>query len=401
MPCRPPRLLVRALAGAVLALLLPLPVASVAAGISILPPGGGAPRTIELSDLAGRDDVHDARFALRAADGAMRSVHVAAGFTLGTLLDAAGIPHDAFTHVELPRGDGTSVLVLADQLAGGLGDGPPVVWADAEGTHVLRPLAGPRDVNADDLVTPAGGVVVLLRTGDPVGVRIDASALRVRVGEAVGLTAVLVAGERPAAGFTWYFDDGAAGADGTQVSHRFTRAGTYNVLVNVVEDGRQLDAYDVATVQVRASRRERRPHARRPRERRDRPAHEPAAGGPAAGGPGGSGHGSVATPRRSAAAGSARTSPRRRRPEPAPRPVGDHVEGTLLGSASATPPAAAAAAAAALGKPDGTSSDSPLRVPMLVWDLIGIAAILALGWALEARYVSPFWRADPEPPNMS
>jgi hypothetical protein len=81
------------------------------------------------------------------------------------------------------------------------------------------------------------------------------------------------------------------------------------------------------------------------------------------------------------------------RHQPVPRssrqPQGTLVSGTLLASASATP---LPAAASARGGQDGTPTDSPLRIPAIAWVAAGLAAILALGWALEARHTPPFWQ---------
>ncbi len=391
--------------------------------MTIQPAGGGDGNPLVLADLAAKLDVHDAAYELRSADGAVQPVTVAAGITLGALLREAGVDLDDFTYLEIPRADGTSVLVLRDQVLAEDAAVQPVVWEDADGLHFLRPPSGEDDVNAEDLVTPVdGALVVRPLTGDPLGVRIDVSRARVRPREVVAFAAVLVAGARPGVEFEWYFDDGAAGTSGANVTHRFTRPGTYNVLVNVSEGGRQLDVYDVATVVVAAPRRER-GHPRR---------GSGGGGGGTAGGDGsgdgsgtgaggngsgagsgtgagaggdGSGDGSGAgASGNGAGSGSpagapppprhrepARRRPARRAPTPKPpaATTADTVTGTLLASTDASPLAALAS-----HRTTGARAEPkrPLQIPMGVWVAAGVALLVVAGWVVESRTTLPFWQ---------
>ncbi len=205
------------------------------ASVTIVPSDGRAARTLALADLAAQQDVRDAVYTLRAADGATSPLPVAAGISLEALLRAAGLDEDAFTYVEVTRPDGSSAFVLRDQLAVGQG-GPPVVWADDQGVHFLRSSTGDDDPNAaDHVVLPAGTALsVALRTGDPIVPRISASALRARPNEAIDFSATLVAGALgPGMTFEWYFDDSRS-ASGASVTHRFRRAGRYTGLLNIM-----------------------------------------------------------------------------------------------------------------------------------------------------------------------
>ena len=386
------------------------------AGVTIAPSDGGAARPLALADLADRFDVHGGIYTLRAADGATSSVTVPDGISLTALLAAAGLDADPYTYVEIPRPDGTSTLLLADDL-GGTDEGPPVVWADDAGVHFLRPSEGEQDVNGGDLLTLPGGALALqLRTGEPLKPRIAASALRARPGQRIDFGASLATGTLgPGMDYQWYFD-GSGTVLGANASHRFPRPGTYLVLLNVVRGGGEaIGLPDTVHVRIVRPRRDAPDDARRSGE---------AQGGDgvgAGGGPGGSGDGvgsgaggdapaDGAAPSTGAAPSfepappsspapvpsavvppsPAGRSPRPSRDTPA-RPRGDLVSGTLLASASA-------AVAPASGGPvartaiHGAAADGPLDIPVGAWVAFGLALLLAVGWALESRHTLPFWQ---------
>ncbi|HEX5145768.1 MAG TPA: hypothetical protein VFV85_02000, partial [Conexibacter sp.] len=191
------------------------------ASVTIAPSDGGAPRTLALAALASRFDVHGVTYALRAADGGTSRVTVADGISLGALLDSAGLADDPFAYAQVARGDGSSAFVLAENVNAGA-DGPPVVWADAQGVHFLRPSAGGDDANAADEVTAAGGPLALtLRRGQPLVPRISASKLRARPREPIDFSASLAGGAALAPGleFQWYFGAGRYASDAS-LSHR-------------------------------------------------------------------------------------------------------------------------------------------------------------------------------------
>ncbi len=385
-----------------------------AAQLTVTPADGGpAGQPLALTGLAGREDVHDAHYVVRSADGGTGEVVVPAGFSLELLLREVGVDLDGFTYLEVPRVDGTSVLVLREQV---VGDGdeelPPVVWVDEQGVHFVRPLDGEDDVNADDVVAPADGTIaVQLKTGQPFAVRIDASARRVRARQPIRFNVVLVAGERtPDMSFQWYFADGSGSADGERVTHRFAHPGTYLVQVNVVKSGRTLDAHDIQVVRVRVA------------VRHD--VHGGGAGGGGSGedgtgdgagsdgsgdgdGTGGSGTGAASGGNGTGGSGagsgtttgggsspSHRSHPPRETKPPATStfsaPRGELVSGTLLASADAVPLPTGASGPS--GRTRGATEDQPLRIPVGVWIGFGLAVLLALGWTLESRHIPPFWQ---------
>ena len=375
------------------------------AAVTIAPSDGGAARTVGLADLADRFDVHDATYTLREADGTTTTLTVADGISLTALLAVAGLDADAFTYVEVPGADGSGAILLRDDL-GGTDEGPPVVWADEQGVHFLRPSRGDGDVNDGDLVTlPDGPIAISLRTGDPLVPRISVSTLRARPRERIGFGATLAVGRlAPGMDFEWYFD-GTGTASGANVSHRFPSPGSYLVLLYVVR-GSGETVSSTETVRVRVVR----SHERRSSggahgsgERQDAGSGDGGTGGD--GSSGGSGGGGLGTSGSDApapayvpppAASPALSLP----PAPAPargqaparrRPRGDLVSGTLIASASAaaTPAGGTQVARAAV---HGAASDGPLHLPIGVWVGAGLALLLALGWVLESRHTLPFWQ---------
>jgi hypothetical protein len=380
--------------------------ASPGGSVTIAPSDGGAARTLALADLADRFDVHGATYTLRAEDGSTSTLPVADGISVTALLAAAGLDADAFTYLEIAAADGSSAILLRDDL-GGTDEGPPVVWVDEQGVHFLRPSRGDGDVNAGDFVTlPDGPVAISLATGDPLVPRIAVSKLRARPRERIEFGATLAAGRlSPGMEFEWYFD-GTGIARGANVSHRFPRSHTYLVLLYVVRGSGETVS---STEKVRV-------HVVRPHERRSDGAHgsgDPRDSGSGDGGPGTSGGGSTRGSGGSGldTSGSSAPAPSyvpppapaptfssppalvpARRHAPAPRrPRGDLVSGTLIASASAvaTPVGGTQAGRTAV---HSAASDGPLHVPIGVWVGAGLALLLALGWVLESRHTLPFWQ---------
>lgn len=373
------------------------------AGVTITPSDGGAARTLDLTALTDRFDVHGVSYTLREADGTTTTTTVADGISLTALLAAAGLDADAFTYIEIPHADDSSTFVLRDDLGGG-DEGPPVVWADADGVHLLRPSSGAGDANAADLVTLAGGpIAISLKTGDPLVPRAQVAPLRARPHERIDFSASLAAGRlSPGMDYEWYFD-GTGTARGANVSHRFPKPATYLVLLYVVRGSGETVGY---TEKVRV-------HIVRPHEPPSRDAQrsgEPQGGdgsggggsGAGSGGSGGSGSGTsgadATTPAYVAPASPPAASPPptpvpapRHAPRPTRRPQRGLVSGTLIASASAaaTPAGGTQAARAAVHR---AASDGPLHVPIGVWVGVGLALLLALGWVLESRHTLPFWQ---------
>ncbi|MGN6188104.1 MAG: PKD domain-containing protein [Conexibacter sp.] len=372
--------------------------APVADMVTIAPSSGGAPRTVTLGDLAGRFDVHGVTYTVRAADGATSTVTVTDGISLNALLAAVALDGDAFDYISLAKADGSSAIVMRDDL-GGTDEGPPVVWGDDQGLHFLRPSGGDGDANGADLVTLADGapLALALKRGSPLVPRIAISTLRARPGERVRFSASLSGGASlgPGLAYSWYFD-GFGSARGAHVSRRFPPGGPYLVLLNVVRgDGTSVGPSD--TVSIRVVRRGKRPpdEARRAAASQGGARDGGAGSGTGAGYGGAAGAGASAPSPSTGALSAAAPRPTPAHSDvPAPRrtPPGKLVSGTLLASAgAAAAPIGARPAAVAAAR--GAAAKGPLHVPVGVWVAIGLVVLLALGWALESRHTLPFWQS--------
>ena len=221
-----------------------------AAQVTVVSPGG-APKTLSLEALAGSEDVAGS-YVLRS--GAGESSQVVSGFSLATLLDAAGADPFGFSYLEVQRPSGGAVLLSNDQALDGEGfaDGPPAVYATATGTAFLRPSSGSGDLNASDSFEAPQGVTITLRKGSPLRVEVEASVLKTRPGKPVEFTAEAEGAEAGEAfTFSWDFDDGGS-ALGPSASHEFSRRGSYDVLVGVTTPGDDTGTSEVVTIQVGA-----------------------------------------------------------------------------------------------------------------------------------------------------
>jgi hypothetical protein len=156
------------------------------------------------------------------------------------------------------------------------------------------------------------------------------------------------------------------------------------VLVNVVENGRELNVYGIVLVKVVAP-----PRPRHEPDDDEQERESPTTTPTPTGSTGGTGVGGVGT---GSTTGTSTPRPVQRPPSRrAPRslvPAGEEVSGTLLASTTETPFVPAGGVARA------TSRSWVLRLPTGVWVTFGVLALLAVGWASESRHTLPFWRAD-------
>jgi opacity protein-like surface antigen len=351
----------------------------------------GTEHVVDLAQLA--PDVRDATYELRAEHAPPSPIAVPAGFSLRRLLRAAGVPFDdGFDFVEVPSGEELALVMRDEALVREI---PPVVWEDADGLHFLAPPVGEEDVNDDDFVTSAdGGLRVQLATGFPIGVRIRQSVSRVRRGGSVRFGAIVEVGARPGMRFRWYFGEGRY-VYGAAPTFRFRQSGQHELLLAVMLGDVVVGQAD-GLLGVDAPSRPRRPAPRRPDPDPPPPARSQGTGG-AGGVFGGIGTGATTS---TGSTAPAPPRPRRRAPRRStPREASGRtvVSGTLLAAADAAPlagglPRAARQAAADRGE--------LLQIPTGAWVALGIAALLALGWAIEGRTTRPFWQPDPRAPEF-
>jgi hypothetical protein len=358
-----------------------------AAQVTVITPGG-AQQTLSLEALAGREDVRERPYSLRGGTG--ETTQTVSGFSLATLLDAAGADPFGFSYLEVLRPTGGSVLLSSQQAleGGGFADGPPVVYATATGTAFLRPSSGADDLNATDSFEAPQGVTISLRKGSPLQVEAEASTLRTRPGKPVKFTAEAEgAGAGETLTYSWYFDDGSS-ASGAAASHSFARRGSYDVLVGVTTPGDSTGASAVVTIQVG-------PPLEGPdrkgggtRSDRDAPDHGAAtgvAGAPTGPTPGGAPiSGLPASP---APAPEPATSTQRAKPTPAPEPApaGEQISGRLLDTTAQPEPKPKSQPGARTGKLEGEDGEGGLSLPGTALGLVITAGLLGAGALTEAR----------------
>lgn len=394
-PLSPARAALAALAASVV-MSLALCAPAWAAGEVTFAPEGAEQQTVSLDAVPQALRVSDRSYSVRGGPQGDTTVTVS-GVTLDRLLDHAGIDPFAFEDVEISAA-GRSVTLERDQVTDvdAFPEGRPIFWSDDRGVHFLRPSAGPGDANADDLLTaPDGALRVALRSSGGLTVAATASRLRVRKGQLVTFSATVSGPGSEQAGVSWYFDDRQS-ASGRRVTHRFSRPGTYEVVVSAGADAERTGADDLLTIQVG------KPRTGGPDRKGG--GTNAAAGAPdsgAASGVSGAAGGSSPPPTPSAAAPTpapaAPPEPSQPQPKPAAPELEDlaeaptsgadePVEGILLSDASPTPtPAQADALRAARTGTPKPPSEAAGSIPPVVWGSLLALALLGLGAWRERR----------------
>ena len=354
-----------------------------AAQVTVVYTNGGS-RTLSLEALAGKEDVTGKSYVLRGGSG--ESTETVTGFSLETLIDAAGADPYKFTYLEVQRPGGGSVL-LDNQEARDTSNGPPVVYATAGGTAFLRPSSGADDLNADDSFSAPQGITIVLHDEPLLQVEAKASTLRTKPGKPVDFTAVV---KRAGAGeqltYSWTFEGGGR-ASGPEATHEFAKAGSFKVVLGVQTPANPTGASDVLTIQVGEPSEGPDRQGGGKNKRDDAPEHG-LADGPGTGSGEGSGTGALPA----AEAGSEETTTPAPAPEPAetpetaPEPEGEEVSGELLTGTTTTPPTQEQQLAEARsGNLDDSNGGGGGGVPAAAWGGLATLGLLGLGGLLEAR----------------
>lgn len=362
-----------------------------AAQVTVVSPGG-ASQTLALDALAGSEDVVARPYALRAETG--ESSQTVTGFSLAAIVEAAGADPYTFSYVEVQRPAGGSVLLSRDQALdqGAFPDGPPLVYASAEGTGFLRPSAGAEDLNATDSFVAPQGISVVLRKGEPLRVKALVSKAWTRPGQPVRFSAVV---ERSGAGaelsYSWQFDDGHS-ADGPEVSHSFAKRGSYDVVLGVTSSPGDPGTSAVVTVQVGAPLGGPDRKGGGNNQKADAPDHGAADGPWTGAGTGGDVGGSAGEPVTQPSSVATQSQPPKDRADEPPVPSGTQVSGELLSASTAEPPQPAEQQAAARrGQLDGGGGGGGL--PTAAWGLLVSLGLLGAGALIEARRLPGLGRA--------
>ncbi|MBB4664538.1 PKD domain-containing protein [Conexibacter arvalis] len=294
---------------------------------------------------------------------------------------------------------------------------PPVVFMSQSGMlALLRP--GNNAVETE-IAYAENGVLTLRIGSEPT---LTAHPATVEVGQQVTLTATLPLDVDPGSvEFVWDFNDDRATVRNrdNEMTRTFSKAGTYNVIVNYLVDGEPYgeDAFVAPSTSVTVLGKRRPSRDRSARNASKRGGRDRAGGGAGDGdddllseegsgigtdggdGTGGAGGATTggwsppatpATPPPPAPRAERRSPPRR---APAPEPVGETVDGYLLAAANVPLPTGGAVRAAA-ATPDllDDDRDGPLEIPALVWVLVGVLGLGLLGWTLESRTTLPYFK---------
>jgi hypothetical protein len=345
----------------------------------VVEPEGHAARTVHLSGL-GEPDVVAREYTVRDTTGERR-VPIT-GHSLDRVLERAGVNPYMFGDVEILAAGGP-VTVGRDEVvdSDAFPDGPPVFWMEGDASHFLRPANA-----AGAAVRVGGGGPITIRVSRPseLAVRAEASARKVDPGEPVTFTATVSgAPSGDQVDVSWYFDDGRSG-NGSRVTHRFRKRGTYRVVVGATTSPDEPGADASLTVQVGAPREG--PNRAGGGTSRDANAPDSGVGTGRSGAS--SGAGSRAGDGGSGGAsgeGDEAAPARKRESDPA---AGDarQVTGIELADLSALSSDAGRDALRAARRGRLREEDDPgSGIPPGVWWALGCAALLGLGGWLESR----------------
>lgn len=297
----------------------------------------------DLAEHAGSEDV-DASYTVRSSPSQATTKKVV-GFSLRKVLaqasDGDGNRFDDtyYDYVAVDRPGGGSVILSQAQVetSGAFPDGRPVVWAESGGgIGFLRPSSGSGDANAADVFVESSGTLVVREgKGSPVKLEIEYAPSKPKPKQSVRFSVkVNSSGSGQSLSFRWTID--GRKYTGAQVTHAFRRPGCYYAAVTALESGKDVGS---AAVQVKVgSSCEGGPNRQGGgKDGKKKGASDGSHGN-------GSGNGTSSSGSRNGAGNAPTYLPgpgqRRERPDRAPVPPGERVEGELLDDVVGEPAAA-------------------------------------------------------------
>ena len=209
----------------------------------LIEPEGGDPVTLAISAL-GEPDVVARPYLL---PGAPAPVPIT-GYSLDLVLKAANVDPFAFGELSIQATSG-AVVVSRDEATGRttFPEGPPVFYLENGDARFLRP-AGPAGEPAE--LAAGGPMTVGIAALEALSVSAKASPRKVKVGEPVRFTATVSgAATGETVEINWTFDDGRSGR-GREVTHRFRKPGSYDVVVGATTEDDERGADDIVSVRV-------------------------------------------------------------------------------------------------------------------------------------------------------
>ncbi len=355
------------------------------------PPGGlevnitrpdGAQRSIVSTEA--KADING-RYTLRQANGKTVQIDVVDGVSVYALLAEAEAELE-YVSLVLRGPGGESVTLTREQIDDAF-PRPPVLYADEAGAvWFLRSPTSSTDVNAADHFQILNSPITIEQVSDELEVEVKASRTRIEPGETIKFTAKA----KPSGSYRydWTFEPGVEEEDvGGSVSHRFERAGTYQVAVGVyVGADKNSDGSDGIKIQVG--------DPKESEKEQEGPGDNPSPTAPSVGPYQGASDETVpyvpSTPASPPAIPSAKP------PTTPDIATGTTVEGNLLADVSDPPPSnilESAAAAAREGKQDDDSAPDGAGVSEAALSVAGVLALLGLGAGIETRGGGlPRWR---------
>jgi len=211
--------------------------------ITFIPQGDGPgsvgvpPVVLQAADF-GTPDVTDKTYTVESVTGDRTEVPVAQGWSLELLLEKSAIDLTPYPFVTVERPNGEKALLRRGQVTSSkaFADGPIVVYVDDQGQLAfLRPQGqADADHNATDAFAIAGNLNVRLRKKAPLKLDVRVTPEHPKVGQTVRFDATATgqaAGDKLA--FQWYNRALGFNLDGATVRHRFTKKGSFWVLLTV------------------------------------------------------------------------------------------------------------------------------------------------------------------------
>jgi len=205
-----------------------LPASALASDEVRVEPERGSARTLTMSGL-GEPDVREREYTVGGGAGGERRVAIT-GHSLDRVLRAARVDPYRFGDVEIAAATGGSVALDRDEVTdpARFPDGPPVFYVEDGHVRFLRPAG---DGGEPAQVSGAGPLALRLSRSARLEVSAAASKHRTKPGQPVTFTATVAGAQRgEPVEISWYFDDGRS-ASGRQVTHRFRKPGSYDVVV--------------------------------------------------------------------------------------------------------------------------------------------------------------------------
>jgi hypothetical protein len=397
--------------------------------VVVVPSSGGDGQEVLWSQLV--DHVDATSLTFTDTTGRKRTV---TGASLGLIFGRLGIAPATWSGISVARAEGGETAISSQQMLA-TADTAGIVFMDGDGVLKLLRQTTSDPPTGYELASAIDGT---LRVTLAQEAKVTASRSEAYVGERIRFSATVPPGLDPArVTYEWEFNDDEepVRTPDSIVSRSFERAGLYNVTATFYVDGRRWDPEALApSAAVRVVEQPTGPPARReggtgtrgrardrgrgrgrggaqgsvqeddPPEQEESdppvtptddspstPAYTPPASTPPAYTP-------PATPEPTPV-----PEPRPRpKPKPKPKPErrapvetvpqGETVEGYLLASAGAPLPVPADGEAEARRPDELDEPSKPLHVPAVVWVLVGLGALVVLGWGLESRTTLPYFK---------